>query len=234
MVLDRAAAELKAVAPILANGALVGPCTFVTSGTRTVGITSAERLRPHHGAALTVATRLDGSATIPVSSWSMSFGGLALVHVDQPLTGDVAALDIGGVCATINTHGAPAALVGFERHGSMLVRTVIQVDVDAIDGGGMTDVITRLASPREPTTLDADGATLFAWFPANPTLGRPAETVLVALGLAYRHAVFKPRALPPLVELVGLEELGRALAFSAPAPEARDKVIAGEIGGDKS
>ena len=234
VALDRSAAELKAVAPILAKGELVATCTFITSGGRTVGVTSSERLRAHHGAPLVVATRLDGSATIPVTSWNMSFGGVAIVQIAEPLTGDVAPLQVGSVCATMNTRGAPAAIVAIERDGKGWKRTVVQVDVDVIDGGGMSDVITRLATPRTDATFDADGATLFAWFPADPALARPQETVLVALGITYRHAAFKPRERPPLVELVGLEELGRALAFNAPTPEARDKVIAGEIVDKKS
>lgn len=229
VAIDRTARELSAVAPILANGELVATCTFVTSGKRTVGVTSSERLRPHHGAPLAIATKLDGSATIPVASWSMSFGGIAIVEAGGPLTGDVRPLEIGSVCASMNTRGAPAAIVVIEPAGAGFTRSIIQVDVDAIDGGGMSDVITRLASPRTAMTLDADGATLFAWFPADPALARPAETLLVALGLGYRHAAFKPREQPALVQLVGLDELGRALAFAAPAPEARDKVIAGEI-----
>ncbi len=229
VAIDRTARELTAVAPILAKGELVAPCTFVTSGKRTVGVTSAERLRPHHGAPLTIATKLDGSATIPVASWTISFGGIAIVEAGGALAGDIRPLEIGSVCASMNTRGAPAALVLIEKTGQGFTRTIVQVDVDVIDGGGMSDVIARLASPREASTVDADGASLFAWFPADPALARPAETLLVALGLGYRHAAFKPRAQPALAELVPLDELARALAFSAPAPEARDKVIAGEI-----
>jgi hypothetical protein len=229
VALDHSAAELKAVAPILAKGELIATCTFVTSGERTVGVASAERLRAHQGVPFVIGTRLDGSATIPVASWNMSFSGVAIVQIAEPLGGDITPLAVGSVCATVNTHGAPAAIVAVERDGKGWKRVVVPVDVDVIDGGGMSDVITRLASPRTAVGLDADGSTLFAQFPANPALARPRETVLVALGVAYRNAVFKPRAQPPLVELVGLEDLGRALAFSAPAPEARDKVIAGEI-----
>jgi hypothetical protein len=228
---DRNARELTSVVPIITagKGDLVAPCTFVTSGKRTIGVTSSERLRPLQGVPLVIATKLDGSATIPVASWSMSFGGIAIVELGGALTGDVTALEVGKVCATMNTRGAPAALVAIEKSGKGFVRTIVQVDVDVIDGNGMSDVITRLASPREASKLDADGATLFAWFPADPALARPAETLLVALGLTYRHATFKPREQPALAELVGLEELGRALAFAAPKPEARDKSVTGEI-----
>ena len=217
------------MAPIFAQGELIATCTFVTSGERTVGVASAERLRTRQGAPFVVGTRLDGSATIPVASWNATFSGVAIVQIAEPLGGDVAPLQVGSVCATVDTRGAPAAIVAIERDGAGWKRTIVPVDVDAIDGGGMTDVITRLASPRAEIALDVDGSSLFAQFPANPALARPQEMVLVALGVAYRHVVFKPRALPPLVELVGLEDLGRALAFSAPAPEPRDAVIAGEI-----
>ena len=111
MPFDRSAAELKAVAPILARGELIGTCTFVTSGTRTVGVTSSERLRPYHTAPLAIATKLDGSATIPVASWSMRFGGVAIVEVTGLLGDDVVPLQIGSVCATLETRGAPSAVV---------------------------------------------------------------------------------------------------------------------------
>ena len=229
MAIDRTARELTAVAPILAEGELIATCTFVTSGSRTVGVASAERLRSHPGKQLVVATRLDGSATIPVSAFRVGFSGLAIVECDGALGDDIAPLDISAVSASLDTRGAPAALVAIERDGTGFARSVAQVDIDKIDGNGMTDVIARLASPREATTLEGDGAALFAWFPAEPALGRKAEIVLVGLGLHYRDATFKPRALPALAELVGLDELGRALAFAAPEPEKRDQVVAGEI-----
>src|SRR5690348_16960520 len=63
---DRNARELRSVAPLLVDGALIGPVTLVRNGDRTIGVTDAELLRPHVGAALTVATMLDGSATAAV------------------------------------------------------------------------------------------------------------------------------------------------------------------------
>lgn len=217
MAIDRDAPALKAVAPIVCDGALVAPCTFVTSGTRTVGIASGERLR-------TAANKSLTANGVPIATWKQGWGGFAIVEPSGPIEG---ALDIGMVSASLDTRGAPAVLVGFAPD---LARTIVQVDVDAIDSNGMSDSSLRLASPREATDFDADGAALFAWFPAEPALGRKAEVVLVAMGITYRQGAFKPREQPPLAELIGLTELGRALAFSAPEPESRDKAITGEIG----
>jgi hypothetical protein len=226
VAIDRNALELKAVAPILCEGALVAPCTFVTSGTRTVGVASGERLRTYANKSLVI-----GANRVPVASWKQGWGGFALVEPAGPLAGDdLAPLDIAMVSASLDTRGAPAVLVGFTGSGADLTRTIVQVDVDAIDGSGLTDAFVRLASPREANDFDADGAALFAWFPAEPALGRKAEVVLVAMGITYRRGTFKPRALPAVAELVGLVELGRALAFNAPEPEARDKAVVGEIG----
>jgi hypothetical protein len=84
------------------------------------------------------------------------------------------------------------------------------------------EVIATLASPIDAAPADAivDGAPLFAWFAAEPALGRKAETVVVALGQIYRQQAFKPRDQPAAVELVGLEDLGRALAWHS--EEVRD------------
>lgn len=217
MTIDRDAPALRAVAPILCDGALIAPCTFVTSGTRTIGVASGERLR-------TAANKSLTANGVPIASWKQGWGGFAIVEVAAPIDG---ALDISMVSASLDTRGAPAVLVGFAPD---LTRTIVQVDVDAIDSGGMSDSSLRLASPRDATDFNADGSALFAWFPAEPALGRKAEVVLVGMGIAYRQGAFKPRPQPPLAELIGLVELGRALAFSAPEPEARDKAIKGEIG----
>ena len=62
-------------------------------------------------------------------------------------------------------------------------------------------------------------------------LGRPSEIVVVALGCTYRQKTFKPRALAALAELVGLDDLGRALPWAGGEPEGSNELrqIAGEI-----
>jgi hypothetical protein len=114
------------------------------------------------------------------------------------------------------------------------MRRVIPVHVDAVDGGGMSDdVITRLASPDQSDDADADidGGALFTWMPADPVLGRPSEVVVVALAVPYRARIFKPRQLPPLGELFGLDDLGRALPWQGERVESTNDLgqVAGEI-----
>jgi hypothetical protein len=147
---------------------------------------------------------------------------------------DVEPLQIAAVCATVDTRGAPSALVTVEWTGTSIARRVIPVHVDALDGGEMSDdVITRLASPVEPTDVDApiDGAALISWMPADPVLGRSPEVVAVALGSAYRERTFKPRSLPPLAELWGLDELARLLPWRAAEHPPSNELgqVAGEI-----
>src|ERR1041384_2986711 len=112
---DPDARELRAVAPLFVDGKLVGPVTLVRNGDRTIGATDAELLRPHVGAQLSVATMLDGSAIVPVGNWGLSRNaGLGLIELASPIdTGlDVRPLDLGAVCASVDTRGMPSVLVG--------------------------------------------------------------------------------------------------------------------------
>lgn len=242
------AAELRAVAPLVVTGPtlqLVGACTLVTNGTQTIAFSSAELLR-QAGEPLAIALTLDCSRTIPVTSWSMgrvpNMGIIELgASIPQDKTIDVVPLPLASVCATVDTRGAPSALVTVERgsDGKSVVRRVVPVHVDAVDGGGMSDeVITRLASPDLPADIDVDvdGAALFTWLPPDPVLGRPSEVVVVALATPYRTRTFKPRELPPLAELFGLDDLGRALPWQAATVEGSNELgqIAGEIRDDLS
>jgi hypothetical protein len=65
-------------------------------------------------------------------------------------------------------------------------------------------------------------------------LGRQSEVIVVALGVPYRSKLYKPRELPALAELFGLEDLGRALPWQATNPEGSNELgqIAGEIRDD--
>lgn len=233
--------ELRAIAPLIVTGPagtppqLVGPCTLVTNGTQTIAFSSSELLR-HAGEPLAIALTLDCTKTLPVTAWAMSRSphmGIIELGTTFPLKDgalDVEPLAIASVYATVETRGAPSALVTFQELApGKLSRRIIPVQVDAIDGGGMSDdVITRLASPTETLDIDAecDGAALIAWMPADPVLGRRQETVLVALGVTYRQQTFKPRDLPPIAELHGLEDLGRALPLHA----AKEKAASNELG----
>jgi hypothetical protein len=97
----------------------------------------------------------------------------------------------------------------------------------------MSDTLTRIASPIEPAHvgLAIEGAPVFAWFPPNPALGRPGEVLAVAIAYPYRAQTAKPRELPVLAELVGLDDLGRALISTEDhdtRPEL-EQVVSGEI-----
>jgi hypothetical protein len=232
---DRDARELRSVAPLLAEGQLIGPVTLVRNGDKTIGATDAELLRPYVGAQLTIATMLDGSAVVSVGNWGLGrHAGLCLLelvsHVAPGL--DVSPLDLGAVCATVDTRGSPAALIGIVRDGSGFARSWVPVQVDNDDDAGTGDVVMRLASPLEDLHVGraVDGAALFAWFPPNPALGRASE--LLVLGLAQPYRGFsKPRERPVIAEIVGLDDLGRAL-IAAQTPEEREPElvqVAGEI-----
>lgn len=203
-----AAIELRATAPLLAGGKPIGTITLVTAGSHTIGFTSAELCRRNEAAGLAVGTKLDGSASIPLK-WSMGrYTGVGLVEPTAPIPADaeIAPLPIAAVCATIDTRGAPAALIAI--HGGK--RVVLPVYVDPV--GGM-DVIARLATPIDapPADLSIEGCPLFAWFPPERVLGRAAATLVCAIGYHYRQQTFKPRDRPAIAELVGLEDLGRAM-----------------------
>lgn len=237
--------EVRAIAPLIVTSpqlALVGPCTLVTNGTQTIAFSSAELLR-QAGEPLAIALTLDCSKTIPVASWSMGrtpHMGIIELGAAFPREGahDVSPLDLGSVCATVDTRGAPSALVTVEpaAGGKGVSRRVIPVHVDALDGGGMSDELTRLASPDRAADVDAriDGAALVSWMPADPVLGRKSEVLVVALAAAYRSKTFKPRDLPPLAELFGLDDLGRALPWEG-SGEGTNELgqIAGEIRDDR-
>jgi hypothetical protein len=206
---------------------------LVENAGKTLGITSAEILRAYQGAQLRVLTELDGSQYVDVTNIGMGrYAGVGLLELARaiPDGGGVKPLGLDHVNATSDTRGAPAAIVtitpAFER-------MLIPVHVDSDDGGGMSDTLTRIASPIEPAHvgLAIEGAPVFVWFPPNPALGRPGEVLAVAIAYPYRAQTAKPRELPVLAELVGLDDLGRAL-ISTEDHETRpelEQVVSGEI-----
>ncbi|HUS28938.1 MAG TPA: hypothetical protein VMZ53_10515 [Kofleriaceae bacterium] len=238
------AAELRAIAPLVVTGPqlqLVGPCTLVTNGSQTIAFSSAELLR-QAGEPLAIALTLDCTKTLPVASWSMGrVPNMGIIELGVPFPFkdgkiDVAPLSLGAVCATVDTRGAPSALVSVQRasDGRGVMRRVIPVHVDAVDGGGISDdVITRLASPdnADDVGVDVDGAVLISWMPADPVLGRPSEVVAVALSVPYRRKAFKPRELPAIAELFGLDDLGRALPWEAARKDDASNEL-GQIAGE--
>ncbi|MBV8756063.1 MAG: hypothetical protein JO257_02235 [Deltaproteobacteria bacterium] len=233
-----AAGELRSVAPLVVIGSphqLVGPCTLVTNGARTVAFSSAELLR-QAGEPLGIAVTNDGSKVVRVASWMMGrLPGIGIIELAEPLPRgiDIVPLQLGAVMATVDTRGMPAGIVTVAPHGSAFERRVIPVHVDMLDGNGMSDEITRLATPDDAADNGAsiDGAALFAWFAADPVLGRESEVVAVALAIPYRAQLYKPRANPPVAELIGLEDLGRALPWAAEKQEGSNDLsqVAGEI-----
>lgn len=229
--------ELRAVAPLVhvANGALelVGPCTLVTNGSKVIAFSSAEllRLAPEP---LEIALTLDGKRRVPIASWAPGRrSGLGVIELAQPLpaqAGDVAALSIAGVSATLDTRGAPAALVAISVDNGVFARRVIAVHVDAIGQGH--DELARLASPDDPADVAApiDGAPLFAWMPADPVLGRPSEVVALALAVPYPTKTFQPRQLPAIAQLGGLEDLASWLPWGGQTEGSNELAqVAGEI-----
>jgi hypothetical protein len=232
---DRDARELRAVAPLFVDGKLIGSVMLVQNGDKTIGATDAELLRPHVGAKLTIATMLDGSAIVEVGNWGLSrHAGLGLVDLVSsiPPGHDVRPLGLGAVCASLDTRGAAAALVGIVRNGSGFARSWVPVQLDNDDGGGMGDVVVRLASPLDDAHvgLAVEGASLFAWFAPNPALGRSSEVLVLGLAQAYRGFA-KPRDRPVIAEIVGLDDLGRALLSSQKIEEREPELrqVAGEI-----
>ena len=233
------------MAPLVVRGGarptLVGSCLLVTNGSHTIAVASAELLR-QAGEPLAIVTKLDGLLSIPVPAWTMARQpalGIIELGTSTVFTPEVQPLDLGSVSATVDTRGAPSALVVIRAEHDAFVRRVIPVHVDAIDGGGMSDeIITRLASPDDASDVDAviEGAPLFSWMPADPVLGRKSEVVLVALGVTYRTQTYKPRAHRAIAELVGLEDLGRALPWEGQTEEASNELgqVAGEIRDDET
>ena len=238
--------ELRAVAPLVVTSPtlqLVGPCTLVTNGTQTIAFSSAELLRKA-GEPLAIALTLDCQKTVSVASWSMGrVPHMGVIELGAPFpkdkTLDVEPISIGSLCATVDTRGAPSALITVERAKIGVSRRLIPVHVDNVDGGGMSDdVLTRLASPDDvaDSDVDVDGAALVSWMPPDPVLGRASEILIVALASPYRQKTFKPRELPALAELFGLDDIGRALPWEGAQPEGSNELgqVAGEIRDDES
>ena len=242
-VRDPKAPELRSVAPLVAladdpsnvSVRFVAPITLVANGTRVIGVTSAETLRTVPEKRLAIA-RLDGTPLIEVLNWNVGrYSGVGLVEFEGafPSDGDITPVSIGSIHASVNTHGAPAAIVSIDQVGARFERSLIPVYVDADDGGGMSDSTVYIASPLHPAHADGavEGACLFAWLPPEPALGRPkGEVVAFALGYPYRMGIAKPRDTPVIAELASLEDLGRALiASSGPEKEPELKAVTGEI-----
>jgi len=228
------------VAPLVAvvgnTQQLVGAVTIVENAGKTLGVTSAELLRPHHGAKLRVLVELDGREYVDVMGIGLGrYAGIGLLELAKsiPVDADVKPLTLDHVCATNDTRGAPAGILAIIPIGGTYERMLIPVYVDNDDGGGMSDVVTRIASPLEPAHADLaiEGCPLFAWFPPVPALGRKGEVLAVALAYPYRARTAKPRALPPIAELIALDDLGRALISTQEhdTHEELQQVVSGEI-----
>lgn len=231
---DPDASQLRALAPLIApepTVQLVAPVTLVANAERVVGVTDAELLRPFHGQSLAVAA-LEGAPTVPITAWGMGrYTGVGIVELAAAPQG-IVPLPIGEVSASVNTQNAPAAIVIVEPAATGVARRMIPVHIDPDDTRGMSDRTTYVASPLDPADAGVaiDGAPVFAWFPEDHVLGRPSEVLLVGLAYRYRGTTAKPRDTPVIAELVGLEDLGRAL-IAPPEPDDRPELApaAGEI-----
>jgi hypothetical protein len=226
------ASELRCVAPLVTLGAtpaLVGTCTIITNGDRALAFSSAELLRKAPEP-LAIYTRLDGSSHIPVTRWTLGLRtGIGIIEIPPgtAFSVDVHPLMLASVHASLDTRGAPSGLVAFD---ASFERRVVGVVVDNGDPDG--DEPIWLATPSEDAG-DVDGSPLFSWLPPDPVLGRGSEVVAVALAVAYRGALV-PRGRAPIAELIGLDDLGRALPWAEQTPPPRTELeqVAGEIAKD--
>ena len=232
-----AAKEVRCVAPLVSLAGkqpkLVGPCMIVTNGDRAIAASSAELLR-RAAEPLVIYTRLDGSSQIAIKTWQLGLHtGIGLIEIPAgtSFSTDVHPLYLEGIFATLDTRGAPAAFVTFDAN---FERRVIGVHVDNADPSG--DDPIWLATAIADETAEVDGAPLFGWMPPDPVLGRGSEVVAVAIGVTYRNGALRPRGKSPLAELVGLDDLARALPWAeqTPPPRAELEQVAGEIRGPKS
>jgi len=141
-------------------------------------------------------------------------------------------LTISDVHASVDVHGAPAAIITIEATTTGYARSLIPVVVDSDDAGGMSDAMVWLASPIDPAhaNVEVEGACLFGWLPREPARGRAkGEVVAFAVGYPYRIGIAKPRDTPVIAELAGLEDLGRALISRAVTKERELPPVTGEI-----
>ena len=238
---DRDAVQLRAVVPLVvaATKKLVGPAMIVTNNHKAIVVTASELLRPYEPRQLALVIALDGSQMVPVANWGLGrYSGVGLVELGAAIpavTSQVTPLPINAVCATVDTRGAPSALVTIRAEGGGFTRELIPVHVDHVEGGGgmSDDVVARLATPIDATDIGKSiaGAILFSWFPADPVLGRKPEVLAVAIASPYLHGAFKPRAHAAMAELLGLDDLGRALISRGDKPEERPELgqVTGEI-----
>src|SRR5512135_3071288 len=102
-----AANELRAVAPLVVvreTLELVGPCTLVTNGARTVALSSAELLR-QAPEPLAIALTLDGKKTVRIAQWSMGrIAGVGIAELAEPFPRsgtDLVPLQLEAVSATV-------------------------------------------------------------------------------------------------------------------------------------
>jgi hypothetical protein len=244
---DRDAVQLRAVVPLVvaATKQLVGPAMIVANNAKAIAVAGSELLRPHNPKDLALAMSLDGSLLVPVANWGLGrYSGVGLVELGAAIpasTPDLTPLPINSVNASVDTRGAPSALVTITaKEGGGYQRELIPVYVDNVDGGGggIGDDYTRLASPIEALDVGrlVAGAILFSWFPSDPVLGRKPEVLAVGIAYPYTLTALRPRDLPAFAEILGLDDLGRALLSKSEEPAERPELaqVTGEIAESKS
>ena len=119
-VRNRDALELRAVAPLVVTSTreLIAPVLLVTNGTKTMGMTNAELLRPWEPGQISILANLDGSVMVPIANWGLGrYSAVGLVELGGPVpaSSDVEPLPIASVCASSDTRGAPSAIAGVAR-----------------------------------------------------------------------------------------------------------------------
>lgn len=211
--------ELRCVAPLVVGDQLIGTCMLVTNGAHAIAVASSEVLR-RAGEPLHLLTRLDGSQHVQVTAWTLArHAAIGIIDLGEgvPFTPEVHPLHLAQLSAAVETRGAPAALVAMGKTG----RCVIAIELVLDDGGGMADEVTRVARPLAETAALLDGAPVFAWMAPDPVLGRGSEVIAVALGIESRGRI----------ELISLEDVGRALPWAehTPPPSNELEQVAGEI-----
>lgn len=206
-----------AVVPLWAGSELIGPCTVIACPGGVVGVASANALLRADGRPLAIGIDADGGATVAVLGHQIAryvgTHALRLAPTAWPLP-DVTPLAYT-LLGDVSAAGTVAVTaVGVEAQGDRWRRVQLPLATTvrqwASRGGAGDDRETMLARAEAPvpTTIRLDGAAVIAHHPASRVLGLPAETRVIAIACASRHAP----AHDPQLELVPIDPQALAAA----------------------